>query len=84
MTKSEHHHGILDIWISQVPTFSLHWQLWVSWSNCPKKGTAEQNKQSNKLPGFAFCIGNVSSTIDFEYFRDLKNLIILKIEREIG
>ena len=47
-----------------------------------KKDTTEQNNQSNKLQEFAFCIGNVSSTIDFEQFGDLKNLIILNNLKE--
>ena len=66
----------------QVPNFSLNWQFWVFGPNLSKKGTTEQNNQSNKLQAFAFFLVNVNSTIVFEHFGELKNLIILNILRE--
>ena len=75
----------MKFWIFElvwVPNFSLNRQFCVFWPHLPKKGTTEQNNQSNKLQGFAFCIGNVNSMIDFEHFGDLKNLIILNILKE--
>ena len=41
--KSEHHHGILDIWISVSTKFQLKLTIWVFCWNLPKKSTTEQN-----------------------------------------
>ena len=79
--KSEDHHGILRIWISLSTKFQLKLTIWVFGPNLGKKVT-EQNNQSNKLQAFAFCIVKINSTIVFEYFEDLKNLIILNILKE--
>ena len=81
-TKSERNHGILHIRIRL--NFSLNWQFWIFGTNLPKKGNSnrKQNEQSNKLQAFAFGVVNVNSTIVFEHFEDLKNLIILNILKE--
>ena len=75
--KSEHLHGILHNWINLSTKFQLKLTIWVFGPNLPKKGTTEQNNQSNKLNAFAFCVVNVNSTIIFEHFKDFKNLLIL-------
>ena len=69
--KSEHHHGILHIRISLSTKFTQkgysHWKT-------------EQAVVG--LQEFAFCLVNVNSTVVFEHFKDLKNLIILNNLKE--
>ena len=65
------------------PNFSLNWQFSVLTKfsqNGYFQSKTEQTIQG--LQAFIFCLVNVNSTIVFEHFVDIKNLIILNILKE--
>ena len=82
--KSEHHHGILHIWISLGTKFQLKLIILSFWTKFTQKRyfqlKTEQAVQG--LQAFAFCVVNVNSTVVFKHFEDLKDLIILNILKE--
>ena len=82
--KSEHHHGILHIWISLGTKFQLKLIILSFWTKFTQKRyfqlKTEQAVQG--LQAFAFCVVNVNSTVVFKHFEDLKDLIILNILNE--
>ena len=82
--KSEHHHGILHIWISLGTKFQLKLIILSFWTKFTQKRyfqlKTEQAVQG--LQAFAFCVVNVNSTVVFKHFQDLKDLIILNILKE--
>ena len=47
-----------------------------------QKGYNRTKQKSNKPQALAFCVVNINSTIVFEHFGDLKNLIIFNILKE--
>ena len=82
--KSEHHHGILHIWISLGTKFQLKLIILSFWTKFTQKryfqSKTEQAVQG--LQAFDFYVVNVNSTVVFEHFEDLKDLIILNILKE--
>ena len=82
--KSEHHHGILHIWISLGTKFQLKLIILSFWTKFTQKRyfqlKTEQAVQG--LQAFAFCVVNVNSTVIFKHFEDLKDHIILNILKE--
>ena len=84
--KSEHHHGILHIWISLGTKFQLKLIILSFWTKFTQKryfqSKIEQTVQVQGLQEFAFCLVNVISTVVFKHFEDLKDLIILNIFKE--
>ena len=82
--KSEHHHGILHIWINLGIKFQLKLIILTFWTKLTQEryfqSKAEQAVQG--LQGFAFCILSISSTVVFKHFEDLKDRIILNILKE--
>ena len=82
--KSEHHHGILHIWISLGTKFQLKLIILSFWTKFTQKRyfqlKTEQAVQG--LQAFAFCVVNVNSTVVFKHFEDLKDLIVLNILKE--
>ena len=80
--KSEHHHGIWHIWISLGNRLKLI--ILSFWTNFTQKRyfhlKTEQAVQG--LQTFSFCVVNINSTVVFEHFEDLKDLIILNILKE--
>ena len=79
--KSKHHHVILHIRISLSSKFQLKLTILSFWTKFTQKeyfqSKAEQADQG--LKAFAFCEVNLNSTVAFEHFEDLKNLIVLNI-----
>ena len=67
-----------------VPNFSLNSQL-SFWTNFTKKRYFQSKTEQavQELQVSAFCVVNFNSTDVLEYFKDLKNLIILIILKEI-
>ena len=84
--KSEHHHGILHIWISLTTTFQLKLIILSFRTKFTQKShfqlKTEQAVQG--LQAFTFCVVNVNSTAVSKHFEDLKDLIILNFESKIG
>ena len=71
-SKTEHHYGVLHIWIS--PNFSL---------NSIKEYFQSKTKQAvQELQAFVYCAVDVNSTVASEHFESLKTLIILNIWKE--
>ena len=82
--KSEHHHGILHIWISLSTKFQRKLIILSFWTKfTPKMYLQLKTEQAVQgLQAFAFCVVNVNSTVVFKHFEDLKDLIILNILKE--
>ena len=81
--KSEHHHGILHIWISLGTKFQLKLIILSFWIKFTQKRYF-QSKREQAVQGlqvFNFCAVHVNSTV-FKHFEDLKDLIFF--ERKIG
>ena len=82
--KSEHHHGILHIWISLGTKFQLKLIILSFWTKFTQKRyfqlKTEQAVQG--LQAFAFCVVNFNSTVIFKHFEDHKDLNILNILKE--
>ena len=73
-SKTEHHYGVLHIWIS--PNFSL---------NSIKEYFQSKTKQAvQRLQAFVYCAVDVNSTVAFEHFESLKTHYFEHLEREIG
>ena len=68
--KSEHHPGILHIWISLATKFQLKLIILSFWTKCTQKRCfqlkAEQAVQ--EIKAFAFFAVNVNSTVLFKHF----------------
>ena len=81
--KSEYHHRILGIWISLGTKFQLKLIILSFWSKVIQKRyfqlKTEQAVQG--LQAFAFCVVNANSTVVFQHFEDLKDLIILNMKK---
>ena len=79
--KSKYHHVILHIRISLSSKFQLKLTILSFWTKFTQKwyfqSKAEQADQG--LQAFAFCEVNLNSTVVFEHFEHLKNLIVLNI-----
>ena len=82
--QSEHHHGILHIWISLGTKFQLKQLILSFWTKFTQKRyfqwKTEQTVQG--LQAFAFYVVKVNSAAVFKHFEDLKDLIILNILKE--
>ena len=81
--KSEHHHGILHIWISLGTKFQLKLIILSFWTKfTPKSYFQLKTEQAVQgLQAFTFCVVNFSSTVVLKHFEDLKDLIILIINK---
>ena len=80
--KSEHDHGIRDIWINVNTKFQLKLLILNFLTKCTRKRYDRPKQPIQQTKRVCFCIGNINSMIVFEHFRDLKNLIILNILKE--
>ena len=82
--KSEHHHGILHIWISLDTKFQLKLIILSFWNKFTQKRYFQlQTEQPvQELQAFVFCVVNINSTVVLKHFEDLKYLIILNIFKE--
>ena len=81
--KSEHHHGILDIQTSTFTKFQLKLII-LCFDQIYQKGHL-QSKTEQTFQGlqvFDFSAVNVNSTVAFEHFKDLKNIIVFNILKE--
>ena len=67
--KSEHHHGILHIWISLGTRFKL--TILSFWTKFIEKGYFQLKTEQavHRLQAFAFCVVNVNSTVTFEHLK---------------
>ena len=81
--KSEHHHGILHIWISLTTTFQLKLIILSFRTKFTQKShfqlKTEQAVQG--LQAFTFCVVKINWTIVFKNCEDLKELIIWVLEK---
>ena len=76
--KSEHHHGILHIWISVGTKFQRKLTIWVFGPNLPKKGYS-------KLQTLAFWVVKVNSTIvNSTFWRFQKSHYFVHFQIKIG
>ena len=82
--KSEHHHGILHIWISLGTKSKLKLIISSFWTKFTQKRYFKLKREQavQGLQAFAFRVVNVNSTVVFKHFEDLKYLIILNILKE--
>ena len=82
--KSEHHHGILHIWISLGAKFHLKLIILSFWTKFTRKRyfQLKTEQAAQGLQTFTFCVVNVNTTVVSKDFEDLKDLIILKILKE--
>ena len=79
--KSEYRYEILHFSICLITKFQIKLTIVSFWTKFTKKGYYQSKTEQSiqGLQAFAFCVVNVSSTVVFEKFEDLKNLIILNI-----
>ena len=82
--KSEHHHGILHIWISLGTKFQPKLMILSFCTKFPQKKVfpVENRTMSPRNTSLCIYIVNVNSTVVFKHFEDLKDLIILSILKE--
>ena len=82
--KSEHHHGILHIWISLSTKFQLKQIILSFWTKFPPKRYFQLKTEQavQRLQAFAFCVVKLKSTLVFKHFEFLNDFIILKILKE--
>ena len=76
---SEHHHGILHVWIILGTKFQLKLIILSYWTKFTWKKYFKL-KADQSVPGlqaFVFCVVNVNWTVVFKDFAYFKNLIIL-------
>ena len=80
--KSEHHHGILPIWIS--PKFQLKLIILSFWTKFTQKRYFQLKTEQvvQRIQTFAFYVVNVNLAVVFKHSEGLKDLIILKILKE--
>ena len=76
--KSEHHHGILHIWISLGTKFQLKLITLSFWTKFTQKRYFQSKTEQavQWLQAFAFCVVNIKSAVVFKHYEDLKDLII--------
>ena len=72
--KSEHHHGILQIWISVGTKLKIKLIIVIFSTKFTQKIYFQwkTEKEVQGLQVFAFCVGNINSTAVFKHFEDLK------------
>ena len=73
--KSEHHHGILQIWISLGIKFQLKTDIFEFLDQIYSKKVFPVQNRTSSPRTTGVCL---NSTIVFKHFEDLKELIILK------
>ena len=82
--KSEHHHGILHIWISLGTKFQLKLIILSFWTKFTQKRYFKSKTEQaiHGVQAFVFCVVNVDSTVVFKHFDALKDLSLLNILKE--
>ena len=82
--QREHHHGILNIWISLCTKFQPKLKILNFWTKSTKKRYFQfkTEQAGHGLQAFAFCVVNVNSAVVSKHFEGLKDLIILNILKE--
>ena len=82
--KSEHHHGILHIWISLGTKFQLKLIILSFWTKFTQKRYFKSKTEQaiHGVQAFVFCVVNVDSTVVFKHFDAFKDLSLLNILKE--